>query len=385
MPSGEYERRLINILPEPMLLLDRDGSIVSANHGALDLFETTADQIVGCKIDGFVETSAEAFRAYLQDCSRSSQFHIGRFSFQSAKLAPTLCRCDGARLAHNDNHLLVLRLTPRGQSSTPFHSLNEQIETLNRARHGLEHEVRNRTRDLLEAQERLRELSARLMQAQDEERRKLARELHDSTGQILTAIQLNLSLSLRGVPGDSDIATRLTQTIDLTNQVIGEIRTVSHLLHPPLLDEAGLSLALTTFVEGFEERSQISVALDLPPITDRLPLELETALFRIVQECLTNIHRHSGSTEASVRLTVLKGLVGLEVRDKGRGIGEVNGSNGHKMGVGISGMRERVRLLGGTFEISGAHPGTLVSVELPVQAADAGQKNNKGKTVAHVS
>ncbi|MGH9716519.1 MAG: sensor histidine kinase [Candidatus Acidiferrales bacterium] len=231
----------------------------------------------------------------------------------------------------------------------------------------------------------MRELSAQLMQAQDEERRKLARDLHDSTGQILTAIQLDLSLSLPQLPEDSDVASRLTRTIDLTNQVIGEIRTVSHLLHPPLLDEAGLALALTNFVEGFEERSQIAVTLALPSVADRLPPELETALFRIVQECLTNIHRHSGSTEASVRLTAENGMIGLEVRDKGCGSDEATAPNGYKMGVGIRGMRERVRLLNGTFEISDANPGTLVSVKLPVPGTEASEKNTTRGTLANVS
>jgi signal transduction histidine kinase len=380
MPARELEFNCINILPEPMLLVQLDGSIVSANQAALDLFRCPAKKLTGRNFSTLTTESSEIVLQYLRNCSRSAQFHIGGFSFSLGTGSQVACRCDGVRLASPQGEVLVIRLTPRTQSSSPFLVLNEQIESLNRAQHGLENEVRARTHDLLEAQARLRELSAHLLQAQDQERRKWARELHDSTGQSLTAIQLNLSLLLKGVAEDSEAASRLSQTIELTNQVMGEIRTVSHLLHPPLLDEAGLTLALRNFVEGFEERSRISVSLDLPSITDRFHDELETAVFRIVQECLTNIHRHSGSPDASVSLKITKDLVQLEVRDRGRGMATSAGSNGHRSGVGIRGMHERVRLLGGTLEIGNLTPGTRVKVTLPMQVKEKSETHERSSS-----
>jgi two-component system NarL family sensor kinase len=219
--------------------------------------------------------------------------------------------------------------------------------------------------ELMDARTKLQELSAQLMLAQDEERRRLARELHDSTGQTLTAIQLNLSLLMNDLSLSPDKRARIEQTVELTNHAMGEVRTISHLLHPPMLDEAGLCLALRTFIEGFEERSRIVVATDLPGNFERLSSEMETALFRIVQECLTNVHRHSGSKDASIRLARENGCVVLEVVDVGRGMSRGDNGSSQKTGVGIRGMQERVRLLNGVMELVDARPGTMVRVKLP--------------------
>jgi two-component system NarL family sensor kinase len=224
---------------------------------------------------------------------------------------------------------------------------------------------------LLDAQIKLQELSARLMLAQDEERRRLARELHDSTGQTLTAIQLNLSLLVNELSLSPENRARIEQTVELTNHAMGEVRTISHLLHPPLLDEAGLSIALRNFIEGFEERSRIAVATDLPASLERFSPEMETALFRIVQECLTNVHRHSGSKNASIRLSRQNGCLVLEVADFGRGMSPRNDAASQRAGVGIRGMRERVRLLNGVMEFLDAQPGTVVRVKLPYASSNS--------------
>jgi signal transduction histidine kinase len=219
--------------------------------------------------------------------------------------------------------------------------------------------------ELLDAQVKLQQLSAKLMLAQDEERRRLARDLHDSTGQTLTAIQLNLSVLLNEFSLSPENRARIEQIVALTNHAMGEVRTISHLLHPPMLDEAGLCMALRTFIEGFEERSRIAVATDLPANFERLSPETETALFRIVQECLTNVHRHSGSKEASIRLARENGWVVLEVADVGRGLSPANNGSSQKTGVGIRGMQERVRLLNGVMEFLDVRPGTCVRIKLP--------------------
>jgi PAS domain S-box-containing protein len=365
MRIGERDKKLIDGFPEALLLVEKQGRILSANKAALELFGRQLDRLVGRHLSTLVTDDSSHLNLYLRACSRAAQFHIGSFQVRTDSGQEIACRFDGALLPWTGESILLVRLTPRTTSSTPFIALNEQIESLNRSRHGLENEVRLRTAELLDAQTKLQELSAQLMLAQDDERRRLARELHDSTGQTLTAIQLNLSVLMNEFSLSPENRTRTEQTVELTNHAMGEVRTISHLLHPPLLDEAGLCMALRTFIEGFEERSRIAVATDLPASFERLSPEMETALFRIVQECLTNIHRHSGSKDASIRLARENGNVMLEVADGGRGMSQENNGSSQKTGVGIRGMQERVRLLNGVLEFLDARPGTLVRIKLP--------------------
>ena len=214
---------------------------------------------------------------------------------------------------------------------------------------------------------------------QDEERRRLARELHDSTGQIVAALQLNLGLVTHGSACMGEAAAdALKESIRLADQVSSDVRTMSYLLHPPLLDETGL-VALEWYLEGFSTRSKIQVAFTLPKDFGRLSRDLETAVFRIVQEALTNVHRHSGSDKASVSIEANEEELVLTVRDMGKGIpsGVLSGAkDSHvRLGVGISGMRERVRQLGGTLEISAANPGTIVRAILPRTQQSLGGQN----------
>src|SRR5205085_3772762 len=193
------------------------------------------------------------------------------------------------------------------------------------------------------------------MQLQDEERRRIARELHDSVGQLLVGLMMNLSSVRTAIERINQEAARLTDSEALVQEMTREVRTMSHLLHPPLLDEAGLSSALHWYVDGFSERSKIKVDLELPEDFGRLPSDLETAIFRIVQECLTNVHRHSKSPVAIVRVRRMSSdVVRLEIQDKGAGIPvdkQADLAAGGIPGVGLSGMRERVRQLGGNFEV----------------------------------
>jgi signal transduction histidine kinase len=249
-----------------------------------------------------------------------------------------------------------------------------ECEMLRRAQDDLEERVRERTAELGLANQSLRELSARLMQSQDEERRRIARELHDSVGQSLVAMSLNLSTIISEVERLSQIKKAACEGLELAQEMSKEVRTVSYLLHPPLLDEAGLASALRWYVRGFSERSSIQVQLEISEDFGRLPQELETAIFRTAQECLTNIHRHSGSSVAAIRLARSETGVHLNVTDEGNGIpaekiNEVK-SNGTP-GVGIRGMRERMRQLGGTLEIHSDQQGTRVDAWLPAGAASA--------------
>lgn len=217
------------------------------------------------------------------------------------------------------------------------------------------------------SEENLRLLSGRLLQLQDEERRRLARELHDSAGQMLAALAMQLT-PLQNELLHPKTAAAVQESLALVNELSKELRTISHLLHPPLLDEVGLASALRWYLQGFTERSKIAVDFDLPQDLGRLPQELETAVFRIVQECLTNIHRHSESPVAEVRISRSGRQLRIEVEDHGKGISVEQQRAmdfGGKIGVGITGMRERLRQLGGSLEIHSNGEGTLVVALLP--------------------
>jgi signal transduction histidine kinase len=232
----------------------------------------------------------------------------------------------------------------------------------------LEVRVQERTAELDMANKSLRDLSARLLKLQDDERRRIARDLHDSVGQLLAGLTMNLSAVRADIDRLSKTAAALTDSEALVQEMSKEVRTISHLLHPPLLDEAGLSSALRWYIDGFAQRSKINVDLDLPTDFGRLSPELETAIFRVVQECLTNIHRHSGSLIARIRVLRLNGEVHVEVKDKGKGVPiekrEEMASSGTP-GVGIRGMRERMRQLGGALEITSNGDGTVILARLP--------------------
>ncbi len=222
----------------------------------------------------------------------------------------------------------------------------------------------------------LRALSSRLIATQDEERRHIARDLHDSVGQVVALLSMNNGLILRQVENlDEAAAGALRQNGLLVDQLSKEIRTISHLLHPPLLDEVGLMPAIRSFAEGFAERGDVDVALELSPEIGRLSPNIEISVFRIVQECLTNIYRHSESKTARIKIWPSReGLLTVEVRDNGKGMplnGSSASSNGKSHGVGLSGMRERVRELGGTLEIRSTGHGTTVTAAFPLATAMA--------------
>jgi signal transduction histidine kinase len=244
---------------------------------------------------------------------------------------------------------------------------------LKKTQEELEQRVQERTADLKLANDNLRDLSSRLQQIRDEERRQIARELHDSVGQLLAALGMNIAVvQSQSHKLDSAGARAVSENAAMVEQISREIRTISHLLHPPLLDVAGLASALRWYVDGFSERSKIKVALEIPEEFGRLSDEMEIAIFRMIQECLTNIHRHSGGSSAAIRVYEENHRVLVEVQDQGKGIPlekqlELNSSG--RTGVGFRGMRERLRQLGGTLEIRSDNAGTAVSAILPLQGS----------------
>jgi len=232
------------------------------------------------------------------------------------------------------------------------------------------------------AENAARSLSGRILTLQDDERRRIARGLHDSLGQYLAALKMQLSL-LSSSNGDQP--QLIEQANDIVDRCLSETRTISHLLHPPLLDEAGFGSAARWFVEGFAQRSGIAVDLNLPPDLGRLHSDVEIALFRALQEALTNVHRHSGSTRADIRVSLEPTHIQLDIQDYGQGmpdeiLRQMNQGAG-KTGVGIAGMRERVRELGGYMAIKSNSQGTQLSVLVPLMqvsnaAEDATQPDN---------
>src|SRR6202171_6494132 len=254
-------------------------------------------------------------------------------------------------------------------------ALRESEERLRTLCDGLEIQVRARTQELeqrnveiMQQSEQLRELSYRLLKTQDDERRRIARELHDSAGQLITVLGMNLAGIAQRVGQNPSLSETVEDTQNLVQQLSREIRTTSYLLHPPLLDENGLSQAIHWYMQGLKERTDLEIELSVPEEFGRLPADLELTIFRIVQEGLTNIHRHSGSKTATIGLSRNADGVLLRIEDHGKGISpeKLVAIRAQRTGVGITGMRERVRHLKGVMDIQSNGAGATVSVTFPV-------------------
>ena len=225
---------------------------------------------------------------------------------------------------------------------------------------------------LQESEKSLRRLSLRLLRSQDEERRRIARDLHDSLGQYLSVLKMKLdSLSSTAARNQAGDVEELQQCAQLTEDAVKEVRTISYLLYPPMLEELGLKSAIPWYLDGFASRSGIKTTFEIAPGVGRLPGDIELVLFRVLQESLTNVHRHSGSATADVRLRIENGEVVLSISDKGKGVQSRNFEDvGHdwmgSAGVGLRGMTERVRQIGGRLELSSNGDGTTVTAAIPV-------------------
>jgi PAS domain S-box-containing protein len=325
-----------------MLLVDLEGRFIEANAAF-------------CSIIGYTqaELASLTFLAitHPEDVQKSAAFfeQLLAGQFPSYVLEKRYIRKDGGVIWASVSSMLV-----RDAKNLPSHlvTIVEDITEQKRA------------------EEELSALSQRLLRVQDEERRRLARELHDSTAQNIAALCMNLGVVSESAEQlDWPAQKALRESLALGEQCIRELRTFSYLLHPPALDDLGLSSALRWYVEGFAKRSGIEVALDIAPDLGRLPRELELVLFRIIQESLTNIHRHSGSRTAVIRIVRHAKEVFMQVRDEGHGIAggmSPDGTGAARVGVGIAGMRERVRLAGGHLKIRSGTNGTDVEVLVPL-------------------
>src|SRR6267154_1199546 len=329
-------RSLLEAAPDAMLITTAEGEIVLANSRADDMFGYSRQELLGSNIRMLVPSWT------------LSSYHVGE--------SASLCK-DGSTFPSEINSSPLQ--TEEGLLIT---SAIRDISERKRA----EQRIAEQTQQLHEANRELRHLSSRIVAIRDEERRRLGRELHDSQGQYLAAIKMNLEMI---ETTDSALSApqraALVEAISLLERSMREIRVISHLLHPPLLDEIGLQAVIPWYLTSFSERSGIQIDLEMPPDIAKLPDLVELTVFRVLQECLTNVHRHSGSKIAKVRLVRDDNSVTLEVIDQGRGLQAENGSE-HFAGVGITGMRERVRELGGQFELKSGAEGTQVRAILPI-------------------
>jgi PAS domain S-box-containing protein len=258
----------------------------------------------------------------------------------------------------------------------------EAEENFRKLAQTLDAEVRARTRELEEQSNQVRELSWRLLTTQDEERRHIARELHDSAGQTLTVLGMSLAQLLQKTGRNApELAAEAEQIQETVQQLHREIRTTSYLLHPPLLDENGLYSAISWFLQGLLERSGLEVQLDISKEFGRLPRDMELVIFRLVQECLTNIHRHSESETASIRIVRELNQITLDIRDQGKGMSPARLAEIQlgRSGVGIAGMRERLRQFDGTMNIESDSSGTRICAAIPLRKAASPEDQSKAE------
>lgn len=350
-----------------LVFLSTDGTIREANRAAIEGCGFTREEVIGRKFwEPWWEPLPDEVKKLQRAIERAAAGEIVREEcYYCIRDRSVIRYSDRTVTPVRDESGRVVMLVASGIDMTEQKALRDKLE----------HRVQIRTHDLEQSNISLRQLSARLLQTQDEERRRIARELHDSIGQLLAALSMNIStVSMEKGKLSSAARASVEENEALVTRVSDEIRTLSYLLHPPLLEEIGLECALKDYVDGFGERSKIAVRLDMPPDFGRLSKEAEIALFRVVQECLTNIHRHSGSSTAAIRLRRENDSISLEVRDEGRGIPadklQLLNSTG-TLGVGFRGMRERLRQLGGSLGVSSNGSGTVVAATLRDQQPTA--------------
>ena len=352
-----------------------DGVITSWNKSAERLFGYTAEEAIGKNITLIVPADRLHEEATiigrLKQGERIDHFETVRRRKDGALLDVSLTispmrdsagRVIGASKVARDIRERKEAEAALRKSEQRARELAAKLDTEVRTRTD---ELEQRNAEMLEQAEQLRMLSNRLMRLQDDERRRIARELHDSVGQDLAALSMCLEGAKRTANGMPQTATqKLDEACVIIEKCSTDIRTLSHLLHPPLLEELGLASAIEWYVEGFASRSKIEVNLQMPPHFRRLDPSVELPLFRVLQECLTNIHRHSESKTAAVKVEADDRKVTLEISDQGKGIAR---REGKRSGVGINGMRERLKDLGGTLAIHSTSQGTTVRAEIPVR------------------
>lgn len=363
--SDEIFRLLVESVKDyAIFLLDPDGKVATWNDGAERIKGYKADEIIGEHFSCFYPKEARESKWPQRELDIASR--EGRFVDEGLRL-----RKDGSTFWA---HVVITALRDHDGELRGFSKVTSDLterKTLEERTRQLNKELRDRVTQLLESQRQvelrtleLQRLSGELLHVQDEERRRMARTLHDDLGQELSALKIELDVQQDGSNGSHGGLARACQ---LAESALGKVRNMSYLLHPPLLDESGLIPALHWYLEGLQSRGQLRISFEYRPLLfPRLPQEVETALFRIIQESLTNIFRHAESKDARIDITQKTDTVTLRVRDFGKGIAENKLGMSPVPGVGISGMRERIKQLNGELHIVRAEPGTLVEATLPI-------------------
>lgn len=342
-------RTLVETIEEGAATLAEDGTVLYANRSFARIFGVPLEHCIGNSLGEFVTAGNHEVLSKLVRGGKSQSVR-GELRLSTGQQSRTI----------------RLSLSPIKSAEMPMIcAVATELTELLQANESL------RATELS-----LRNLSGRLLQLQDEERRRIARDLHDITGQKIAAAAMSLNwLEKHSSQAGAEVRGKVKDCNDLVRSIGDEVRTLSYVLHPPLLDECGLSSALMWYAEGFEKRSGVRVKLDVQPNFPRLCMDAETALFRVVQESLTNVHRYSGGSDAQIRIRADEKEVQLEVVDHGKGIptgkAQEGGGAVKSLGVGIPGMRERIRQLGGTLEVTSNTKGTRVTAVLPVEIVPA--------------
>jgi PAS domain S-box-containing protein len=379
----EQQARVLDItlsaISDFAYIFNREGQFIFVNQALLNLWGLKLEDAVGknffelqypeplaTRLHKQIETVFETKAGLTDEAEYTSPTGAG--GFYEYIFCPVFDRHGNVELVAGSTR----DITGRKRVEADLRQSQERLRTLAES---LESQVQQRTRELelrnrevVQHSEHLRDLSIRLMKTQDEERRRIAREMHDSAGQIVAAVTMNLSqISRRVASADPALQELVSDAQAMVKELDKEIRTTSYLLHPPMLDELGLRAALAWYVEGLEKRSGIAVQLSMAEF-ERLPADMELTIFRVLQECLTNIHRHSGSKSAEIVVTCDDAGVRIEVRDFGHGLSPQNLERvrNHSAGVGLRGMRERVRPFAGNVQIdSNEGQGTTITITVP--------------------
>ena len=345
-------RLLVETIDEGAATLSNDGTVLYSNRSFANIFDAQLERFIGSPIENFVSGEyIDALRSLIGKASRSP-------ARGEIRIVDRAGRARTVRLTLTPSHQFGMEALCAVATE-----LTELVET-NEA--------------LRVTESSLRQLSGRLLQLQDEERRRIARDLHDTTGQKIAALSMSLDRVARLLDTKKpERQEALNEGREIVRMIGEEIRTLSYLLHPPLLDESGLGSAVRWYAEGFQKRSGIRLTVNISPNLGRLSTEVEMALFRVVQESLTNVHRYSGSPDAEISVLDAPDSVRLEVVDHGKGIeagaARVKVEGIAALGVGIPGMRERLRQLGGQLDVDFGRDGTRVSATVPFKKAKAPQ------------
>jgi PAS domain S-box-containing protein len=355
--SEEKFRLLVEAVQDyAIFLLDTEGRVSSWNIGAERIKGYKASEIIGRHFSVFYPE--EDVRSKKPERELKIAVEQGRVEDEGWRV-----RRDGSRFWAN---VVITALKDNFGRNVGFTKVTRDITERRRAQEALT-ESEQKLRD---SEFSLRELSAHLLRSQDEERRRIGRDLHDSLGQYLVALKMKLE-GLTDLRDTRRAIQDIEECVNITAQSIKEVRTISYLLYPPMLEENGLKSAIGWYLNGFAQRSSIQSNLQIDPGFDRLPIDVELALFRVLQESLTNVHRHSGSSTVDISLAKQEGKAVLEIRDQGKGLPTAMGEGLRSdllgvAGVGLRGMRERMLQIGGTFDVVSGPSGTTVKATVPV-------------------